>query len=426
MTDNEIKEIIITQNEDFEKSNPEYVIREKIADLDKLNDIPHAVVLTGIRRSGKSILLKQIAHRYFPNENYYFLNFEDERLLDFTVKDFNRLYELFLELRGKKKVFLFDEIQAAEQWEIFVRRMTDLGYKFYLTGSNASMLSREIGTKLTGRYQNVELYPFSFPEYLDLKNIKVSKDTFFRTEKKVNIKREFAAYLFEGGMPEYLNYHLTDILNQTYNDILYRDIAVRYNISEVRLLKELAFFLLSNIGNLISFNKLKNYFKVGSVNTIKKYISYLSDSYLLFTVNKFSFSVKTQLIAPKKVYCIDNGFVSSIAFRFSRNEGKYLENLIFIHLKRYSKEIFYYVTKSGKEVDFLLREGADKIILIQATVSLSDPAVRKRELTALLEATDELGLGAGTIITRNEEETLSMHGKVIKVKPIYKWLLYEP
>lgn len=288
------------------------------------------------------------------------------------------------------------------------------------------MLSREIGTKLTGRYQNVELYPFSFPEYLDLKNIKVSKDTFFRTEKKVNIKREFAAYLFEGGMPEYLNYHLTDILNQTYNDILYRDVAVRYNISEVRLLKELAFFLLSNIGNLISFNKLKNYFKVGSVNTIKKYISCLSDSYLLFTVNKFSFSVKTQLIAPKKVYCIDNGFVSSIAFRFSRNEGKYLENLIFIHLKRYSKEIFYYVTKSGKEVDFLLREGADKIILIQSTVSLSDSAVRKRELTALLEAIDELGLSTGTIITRNEEETLSMHGKVIKVKPIYKWLLYEP
>ncbi len=423
MNDIQLREIIIEQNDHFSNSQTDTVERDIIRQIDKFKKLPHAVVITGIRRSGKSTLLKQIANKYYEN-NYYYLSFEDERLLNFTAEDFNRLYELFIELFGNRKVFFFDEIQNADKWESFVRRMIDRDVKFYLTGSNAMLLSRELGTKLTGRYMSVELYPFSFKEYLLYKKIESGHKSLIQTEKRALIKKHFNDYKESGGMPEYLKYGEIDILRKTYDDILFRDIAVRYSISEVKILRELALYLFSNISRPVSFNKLKQYFNLGSVNTIKKYIGYLEDSYLLFTVNRYSHSVKQQLIAPKKIYSIDTGLCGSVSFHFSKNEGQYLENMVFLFLKRKGFEIFYYLTGNGKEVDFLIREGRS-LKLVQVSMDISSTETRDREISSLVTACGELNLKEGLLLTDNDEDAIKIDKIKIKIMPVYKWMLED-
>ena len=187
----------------------------------------------------------------------YYLSFEEERLIDFTHEDFNTLYEIFVELYGERQIFCFDEIQNVEGWEHFVRRMQDRGYKFFLTGSNASLLSKELGTKLTGRHVVVELFPFSYLEYLDLKKIEYAENDFLDTKKRGILKNYFNEYLRYGGLPEYRIYEDPLYLQSLYDDILYRDIIARYEIKEVKALRELGLYLLSNIAKSFSYSKLQ-------------------------------------------------------------------------------------------------------------------------------------------------------------------------
>ena len=258
------------------------------------------IVISGLRRSGKSTLLAQIINRHYPKGVYY-LSFEDERLLDFTVADFNSLYELFIELYSHKKIFCFDEIQNIPKWEAFVRRLYDNGFKFLITGSNASLLSSELATRLTGRALAVELYPFSFKEYLLAQNVEnLITDKPYTTVNKGEIKHHFNKYLTTGGMPEYIKYQQPEILQQIYNDILYRDVLSRNEIKETKALRELSMLLLSSVANLTSYNKLKNLLQLGSVNTVKNYCHYLEDSYLLFSLKRFSYKIKQQLTSPRK------------------------------------------------------------------------------------------------------------------------------
>lgn len=416
-----LKEIILEQKERLEKLETG-IERKKLSEIKKQINLPHSLVITGIRRAGKSTLLLQIM-RQFYKENCYYFNFEDERLLNFTYKDFNSLYEALIELFGKKKVFFFDEIQNVVGWEVFIRRMQEQGIKFYITGSNASLLSKELGTKLTGRYISLGLFPFSFSEFLKFENKEIKKNAFYLSEERAKIKRYFNRYLKNGGMPDYLKYKNPDILKNLYEDILYRDIVARYEIKEIKALRELTFYLLTNLGNLISFNKLKEILKLGSVNTVKSYIDYLENSFLVFTVNVFSYSLKQQFIGPKKVYCIDNGLVNAVSFRFSKDRGRFLENLVFIELKRRGKEIFYYKTKTNQEVDFLLREKGRAKELIQVSQNLGTEELKKREIDSLIKASEELKLNKGLILTEDEEDVVKLKKKTIKIIPIYKWLL---
>ncbi|HEX9721702.1 MAG TPA: ATP-binding protein [Candidatus Paceibacterota bacterium] len=418
---NILKEIALEQKQYIQ--NKEIGIpREKLREVKPFFELPHAVVIAGIRRVGKSTLLAQIIKEFYEGQYYYF-NFEDERLLHFKSRDFNALYEILLELFDEKKVFFFDEIQNIQGWEKFVRRMQDRGYKFFLSGSNATLLSRELGTALTGRHVAVSLYPFSFREFLAMQKFEVRKNSLFQTSERAKIRRLFQEYLQKGGMPEYLQYERREILRGVYDDILYRDIAARYEIKEIGALRELALYYISNIGAPVSFHKLKDMLKLGSTNTVKAYTTYLENSFLLFPLNRYSYSVKQQYIAPKKIYCIDNGLASAVAFAFSPNKGRFLENLVFVELRRRGKQLFYYKTKNNLEVDFLATEGKRPEELIQVCWSLSDKKTKEREIKALQNALAELRMKEGYLLTSEEREKVKVNGCTIHVKPVWEWCL---
>ena len=418
-----LKEVVLEQEKDRQKIGIG-VLREALSAVLKYASLPHTVVVSGVRRCGKSTLLNQVIDTHYKKGVYY-LNFEDERLIDFTVEDFNHLYEVFLELYGDKKVFFLDEVQNVSHWEMFVRRMQGKKCKFFITGSNAALLSRELGTKLTGRNINVELFPFSFKEFLNFKGFQLSQNSLSLTTQRAIIKKYFHEYLKHGGMPEYLQYQNESLLKRVYDDILYRDIVARYGIKQVKPLRELGLYLLSNIGGTFSYNNLKNVLGVGSMNTIKSYADFLENSYLIFLVSKFSYSLKDQFVALKKIYCIDNGLAESIAFQFSKNKGKFLENLVFLELRRKFPEIYYYKTKNNLEVDFLVRPSKKDMRLIQVVDNLDSDKTRQREVNALIKAMDELKLKTSLILTEDTEEKITSDGKVIMVKPIYKWLLED-
>jgi hypothetical protein len=416
-----LKEIVLEQEKDRQGIDPG-IPRETLTVASRHATLPHAVVISGVRRSGKSTLLNQILSDVYKAGVYYF-SFEDERLVDFNVDDFNNLYEVFLELYGEKKIFFFDEVQNVPRWEVFVRRMQEKGFKFFITGSNASLLSKELGTKLTGRHVGVELFPFSFKEYLSFKGFQLSKNAFSLTAERAALKKHFAEYLQHGGMPEYLKYQDTTLLKRVYEDILYRDIVARYGIKQVNPLRELGLYFLSNIGGTFSYNNLKKVLGVGSMNTVKRYADFMENSYLIFLVSKFSYSLKKQFVSLKKIYCIDNGLAEAVAFQFSRNKGKFLENLVFLELRRKAQEIYYYKTSNNLEVDFLVKSGKNDLRLIQVTDNLDNDKTRQREINALEKAMDELGLKTALILTEDTDEEIVLKGKVLIIQPIYKWLL---
>ncbi len=390
--------------------------------LDNLGDIiasPQIMVVTGLRRVGKSTLLAQIAGKYLRN-GFYFVNFEDERLLNFQVGDFDLLHETLISLFGEKKTFLFDEIQNIPQWERFVRRLHDQGYKFIVTGSNASLLSQELGTRLTGRSIRVELFPFSFREFLEFRKIKIPDLKVLTTKQRGNLRKFVHDYLISGGIPDALKYPLLTIHKTLYDDVLYRDIATRYKLDNVKSLKELAFYLISNTASLISFNKLKELLKLGSVNTVKSYIDYLESSWLFFVLNKYAFSVKEQQIAAKKIYSIDTGLASTVGFSFSGNYGKLMENIVFLQLRRIKHDLYYYKTNQDYEVDFFLPK---ENLFIQVTQHFTQE-VKEREIRALVSASAGQKKPSNfLVITESEKRLIEYQGFQIQVVPLYEWLL---
>lgn len=401
------------------------VPRDKYAELVTHLPIPHALVIAGLRRAGKSTLLLQLIKNEYNWDVYYF-NLEDERLVGFTVQDFNALYEIMMELYGERSVFFLDEIQNIPEWERFVRRLQQEKIKFIITGSNASLLSKELGTKLTGRYVQIELLPYSFKEFLHYHQVNYSENSFLITNERALLKKQFNEYLQFGGMPEYVTYRLPHILTTLYENILYKDIIVRYEIHSVRAFRELALYLISNIGTLISFTKLKNALNLGSVNTVKNYLHYLENSYLILTIDSYAYSVLQQTISQKKVYAIDTGLVNAMSIQFSRNSGKYLENIVYLELRRRYELIYYYRTANNLEIDFLVKEGMTIAQLIQVCEALTNETTRQRELTALTTAMSELGIKRGFILTLDETETIEFpEHQVVTVMPVYQWLL-EP
>lgn len=367
-------------------------------------EIPFANIISGVRRCGKSTLLKQ---KMSSLKNFYYLNFEDPRLIEFELSDFIKLDEIFLEEFGKSNYYFFDEIQNIPKWEIKIRTLLDERKYVFLTGSNASLLSKELGTRLTGRNLRHELFPFSFSEFLKIRNLKPSEDSF-------NI------YLKEGGFPDYLKFRNPLILQNLLSDVLNRDIISRYNIRSSRALTLLTNYLLTNPTKEFSNNNLRKMFEVGSVNSIISFISYLEDSYLIFTINLFDESLKKQLANPKKVFIIDNGLISVNSSSISPDYGKLLENLVFLSLRRKGKDIFYF--KQKKECDFVIKKGKRIVSAFQVCYNLNEDN-QKREIEGILEALNRFDLKEGTILTFNQEDEYLIDKKKIIVKPVWKWLM---
>ncbi len=417
MNKNEIKRVIVSQSETSSNSN--YVERELgFADNGPQND-PFIRIITGIRRCGKSTLMDKIRHS--NPENHFFINFDDNRLTGFTAEDFERMYESFYELYDTEKTWYFDEIQSIEGWEMFIRRLHNQGHKVYITGSNAGILSAELGTKLTGRYLQSELFPFSFSEYIHFKGVFPGENDVYSSEKAIVLQKLFREYLISGGFPEFLITGNVEYLNNLYENVIYRDVITRYSIRNSKTLIELIHFLICNVAKETSYNSLKNIFGISNAITVKEYIGYFEDSYLLFSINKFDFSLKKQIANPKKIYSIDTGLANSVSFQFSENVGRQLENIVFLHLRRSTTEIYYH--KGNFECDFIVTQNKKVIQAIQVCQSLENDLVRNREMAGLIEAMSSYQLTEGLILTEDEEETITHIQGTVRLLPVWKWLL---
>ena len=396
-----LKEVIISQRESLnrlELGTP----REKERGA-KIED-SFALIITGVRRCGKSTFLNQILRK---EKNGYYLNLEDPRLEGFEISDFNKAEEIMKELYGEGGIYFFDEIQNISKWEKFARYLVDKKEKVVITGSNASLLSRELGTKLTGRHLQIEMFPFSFREFLSIK-------------KENPSLKSFDEFLYKGGFPEYLKKENPSILHELLSDIVMKDIAVRFGIKNKNILNKIAVYLISNVGKEFSYNSIKKAFEIKSVQSVIDYASYFEDAYLLFTVPRFSYSYKKQQVNPKKAYSIDNGFSYNNSASFSKDKGKMLENAVFLGLRRRFKDIFYF--RESNECDFVTKEKNKVSRAIQVCYELSEEN-KGREINGLLAALNEFSLKNGLILTYSQDDEFLVEGKKVLVKPAWKWLL---
>lgn len=362
----------------------------------------HVLIISGIRRCGKSTLMQQM--RKEMSGNSICLDFESPQLNEFSLQDFIRLDTIII--RSDAKTLFFDEIQEVNAWELYIREKLDEGYRMIITGSNAAMLSTELGTKLTGRHITQELFPFSYTEYLAFNTLSASAES-------------FTGYMKSGGFPEYLKSRDEDQLIELFRDILIRDIVTRYGIRDYKSLQRLALFLMANIGNRITASRLRQPLSIASTNTILNWFSYLEQAYMFFFVPRYSHSVRTQIINPRKVYSIDPGMTRVIAGTLTEDAGRNLENLVFLHLRRKYRELYYYEEKG--ECDFVAVKNGKPAELIQVCWELT-PDNLDREVNGLVNAMKFFRFSKATLVTLNNHDVIEKDGFTIQVMPVYQYL----
>jgi predicted AAA+ superfamily ATPase len=388
------------------------------------------VSLIGVRRSGKTFTLYDLINRLrstIAPENIVYINFEDDRLFPCDLNDLSVLLESYYELHPKSKqkkvYFLFDELHNVENWEKFIRRLYDNeNCQIFLTGSSSKFLSKEISTSLRGRTISYEIFPLSFKEFLQFKEIKINLHS---SRTIAEIKNAFSQHITYGSFPETVNQN-EEIIKKTLKEyidlIIYRDIIDRFKITNTFLLKFLVKYFINNISTSLSFHKLYNDFKSQGIhlskNTIYEYVSYLEDAYIFFSVPKFSFSHREQLRNPKKIYTVDIGFKS--LFGIKEDIGNIYENIVFLHLRRKYNEIYYF--KNKQEVDFCIVDKGH-YQLINVCYDIDTISTRQREINGLLEAMNFLKIKQALLINSEVTETVAIENKQIKLIPLWKWLL---
>ncbi len=397
-----------------------------------------ATVCIGVRRSGKSTFMFQLMQKLLDTgvsrQNILYLNFFDDRLHNLKHEGLGVILEayfsLYPEKKNTEKVYcFFDEIQVVPGWEAFVDRLLRMERcEVYITGSSAQMLSREISTQMRGRALSWEMFPFSFREFLDWK--KVESEGMLSGKKRLVILNAFEEYWQTGGFPEVagLDQRLRLKIHQEYfNTMLFRDLVERHDIAHPRAIADLAHWLVDNTGSLYSVNNLTGYLKsLGHKvpkSSVSDYLRWFEDAYVLFTVRIFDASLPRANTNPKKIYCVDHALVRSISSGILANSGHILENLVFTSLRRTSPDIFYYKSKTGREVDFIVGRHGLPRMLVQVCESMAAEQTRKRETAALGEAMRELQLTESTIVTRNEEGRITVDTGYINVVPVWKFLL---
>ncbi|MFP4289890.1 MAG: ATP-binding protein [Bacteroidota bacterium] len=377
-------------------------------------------IFIGQRRSGKTYFLYQLIKKQSEtSDNYLFINFEDERLMEFTLEDFDTLLDMWYQLFNTKPVVYFDEIQNIEGWEKFCRRLADQGYRIYITGSNARMLSSEMASTLGGRFLTKEIYPLSFGEYLEFSGIDL-KDHFAYSNQKNEIVRIQDEYMHYGGLPETLRFQQKrEYLSNIYQKVFFGDILVRYKIKNDFALKLLIKKMAESVNNETSFNRIKNLLQSAGVKagtaTLIEYFKYLEESFLIFSLTGFT-SKFAEKEMKKKFYFGDTGILNLFLFD---QKTKLFENMIFTELRRrFNKPIFYF--KRNLETDFYIPE---EKMLIQASYSLSDMETRHREINALISSMKELSIQNAFIITFDDDELIKKGDFTLKIIPYWKWVL---
>ena len=407
--------------------------RNVLKELDRLITKDIILSITGIRRCGKTYLTKQILsneiEKGIANGQTLYVNFEDpsfELYLNTTLLD--DIYETYRYYLNKEEMafIVLDEIQNVPKWEKWVRMMLEKkeNVKLIITGSSSKLLSSELSTVLTGRTITFTLYPLSFKEFIKFKNFK----GFLNEKKALTLLEEYIEF---GGFPQVVLNDSRDFktryLKEIFEGILTRDIVKRYKIKQEHTLRSLAMLLLNNFSSLVSVNKLKNLmFNITkrklSPTTVNNYLKYFSDPFLFFFIPIFSYKIKDQIQYPKKAYCIDTGLINKVPYKFSHDKGKLYENIVAIELMK-DNEIFYWKNPQQEEVDFVVKQGIKIKQLIQVCYDIKNKETKKRELRALLKASEELKCRNLLVITEDKEGEEKIKGKKIKFIPLWRWLL---
>jgi hypothetical protein len=415
-----LKDIVLVQKRELEDRLQERYVERRLSVSWQLGD-DLIKVITGPRRAGKSFFA---VHLIQQAGSYGYVNFDDERLT--AAGDLDEIVSAINDVYGNPRCLLLDEIQNLPNWELFVNRLQRQGFRLLITGSNANLLSSELATHLTGRHAVHALFPFSFGEFLAASgNVPADRTV---VEKMALMD----TYAEQGGYPEpaLKKIDRRDYLRTLLQSTLYKDIVKRFKIRSVQGIEDLALYLMSNMAREYSLNALSGVTKCRSVHTVDKYIRYLQEAYLVFSLPRFSFKVKDQLGQNKKIYCIDNGMAGAAGSRFSADRGAFYENLVAVELKKEEIagriSLFYWRSPQNEEVDFVVKEGLRVTRLIQVCADISDPKTLKREMRALIKASqtlqcDELLL-LNDRVDRTEEFNWQGAQRAIRLMPLLAWL----
>lgn len=413
----DIRAVLILQKLELEKHfNEQYVERDSKLTVVKDNLIR---VIVGPRRAGKSFFA---THWLKNNAKFGYMNFDDEKLA--SIKNFDELTAIIDSLYENPEFLLLDEIQNLDKWELIVNRLQRQGRKLFITGSNSNLLSMELATHLTGRHLQINIFTFSFKEFIKFQKTQLTD---------IETKEKLFKYATQGGYPEPLikNSDFNEYISTLFNSILYKDIVKRHKIRKPNAIEDLALFLLSNTCNEYSYQNLAKLTKSKSAHTIQKYLNYLEESFLLFSLKRFSFKAKEQISSNKKIYAIDNGFITAKSSNSTQDIGKLYENIVATHLKKAETDgklkFYYWKKQQHEEVDFVIKQNTKITALIQVCFDVSNPETKKRETKALIKAQQELKCNKLIILTNDYENTeeTEWFGKkaTIQFKPLWKWLL---
>jgi hypothetical protein len=412
-----IRDVLLLQREELQRKIDQRYIKRGLTFEANANEM--IKVILGPRRAGKSFF----AIRTLSEKDHFgYANFDDESLTQ--LDDYNEIVAELNSLYNHPKILLFDEIQNLDRWELFVNRLQRQGYNLVLTGSNSNLLSKELATHLTGRHLPLTILPLAFKE--------IAQESGTNTTQS-ELKTLFGKYLVYGGYPEPFvgNMNYTEYLSLLFDSIIYKDIIKRHKLRKSRVIEDLAHYLISNATREISFNNLAKLTGLKSPHTVKNYVGYLQDAFLFFELERYSEKIKDQLNYNRKVYCVDNGFIRTKAFKRSNDNGLLYENLVAIELKRRSAnghfEFYYWKSQQQEEVDFVIKDGMSITELIQVCTDPSDAKTKKREIKALLKASKDLGCANLLVLTEGyegeeESEWYGIKG-VVRFIALWKWLL---
>lgn len=417
-----LKRIITEQRAELEGTLKEapMIERDNLEYAKPFLSHPNILAILGVRRSGKSIFSVLLAKAM--KENYAYINFDDERLIGLKTEDLDKILQAFYELYGEIRLIILDEPQNVKGWELFGNRLRRTK-KVIITGSNSNLLSGELATHLTGRYIDFTLYPLSFKEILDF------KPDIYLIQDRAKVQKQLEDYLNSSGFPEVKTFG-PKIVEKIYSDIINKDCLDRHNIKNKRTFKEITKYLTSNFSSEFTYSKLLHIFNLKDVHTIKNYVEYLKESFLITVIERFSPKLKQQVISPKKVYVVDQGICNFLTFKLSKDSGKILENITCIELLRRkavdsSLEIYYWKDYRQNEVDFVVKQGQKIKELIQVCQNFSENETKEREISALIKASKELKCKNLVIISRDKDGEEEFDGEKIKFIPLWKWLLAD-
>ena len=416
-----MKNIVLKQRaERDDLASRPYYTRMHIQDVAPYLKANVIKMITGPRRAGKSVYALQI----LSGKNYAYLNFDDTQLLGAFNED--SVMQALAEVYPGYEYLLLDEVQNLDSWDAWVSKLYRRGVNLVITGSNANLLSSEMSTLLTGRYVEIQILPFSMEETLKYRDVPVNAEL---PDEKAKLFIEMDDYLKKGGYPEIVKNREIEqaYLTALFDSIILKDVAQRHKIRKITELYDLADYLISNYSNPLSYNEIAEELSLGSVTTVKKFCGYLAEPYLFFYLPRFNNKLKEMKKAPRKVYVVDNGLIYTRSFELSSNNGRQLENMVFIELLRrgydLKKSLFYYRTSNDKEVDFVIRDGRKVTSLIQVSYDISKTKTRERELDALVKASEELKCDNLMLITWNHDGSVEYRGKSIRIISMDKWFI---